>query len=477
MLRNVSLYGFAKLGPAAINFFAIALYARLLGPNAYGHYALVLAASSLAVSIGFTWLRMGLVRMLPAFESRREAFFSALLRGYVVAMAVSLVAAAIVFAVTSDPVIHRLIPLGVLLLWAQAAFELNLDVSVSRLEPVRYGLITLARSVVGVGSAWALARLGYGVEGVLVGVILGLLVPLVWTGPGNWAGASIRAADPMILREVMAYGFPLVATISLEFVVNASDRFFLGWLKGADAVGAYAVGYDLSQQSLTVLLVTVNLAAWPAVLRALTSGGEAAARPRIAEQGILLACIGLPASVGLAMLAPNIAQLFLGAQFQESAARLIPLIALATLIGGFKSYYFDLSFQLGKATGNQVWIMSAAALTNVTCNLLWIPGHGAAGAAWATIAAYAVGLTLSWWRGRSVFEIPLPWQGWGRILIATTAMTLALLPLRSARGVLMLVAQLVIGVTSFGIAAVALDLLDLRSRVRRMHARMMAGAR
>jgi O-antigen/teichoic acid export membrane protein len=476
VLRNVSLYGFAKLGPAAISFLAIGLYTRLLGPSEYGSYALVVAAVSLAASLGFTWLRVGLIRLLPAFETRREVFLSTLLRGYALAVGASSVVAVVLWLIVRDPAQRRLIPLGLLLLWTQAAFELNLDLSVSRLEPVRYGLITLARAVIGVGSAWWLASIGYGVAGVIIGVMIGVIVPIIWTARRNWAGVSLGKADPEVLRDVVVYSFPLVATMSLEFIVNASDRFLLGWLKGADAVGPYAAGYDLSQQSLTVLLVTVNLAAWPAILRALEAGGEEAARPRISEQGMLLACVGFPAAAGLALVAPNIVHVFLGEAFQSSAARLVPLIALATLIGGAKSYYFDLSFQLGKATRHQVLIMTAAAGTNVICNLVWIPRFGALGAAWATIAAYAVGLVLSWWRGRSVFHIPLPWQGWLRAALATGVMSAALVPLRDGRGAAMLLVQLAVGILTFGIAAVLLDLMELRGKLSGVRQRLRAGS-
>lgn len=471
MLRNVSLYGFAKLGPAAINFLAIGWYVRLLGPAEYGRYALVAATVSLASSLAFTWLRVGLIRLLPAFETRRTIFLSTLVQGFVGAMIVSSIVAVVAFALTTDDTVRRLIPLGLLLLWANAAFELNLDLSVSALDPVRYGMITLARSVIGVGSASFLAWKGYGVTGVVAGLILGLLVPLAFTLRQNWTEASIADADPVILREVVSYSFPLVVTMSLEFVVNLSDRYFLGWLRGANALGAYAAGYDLSQQSLTVLLVTVNLAAWPAVLRALETGGEAAARPRVAEQGVLLACVGFPAAAGLALIAPNIVHLFLGAELQVSAGQIVPLIALATLIGGAKSYYFDLAFQLGRATHIQIYIMTSAAITNVVCNLLWIPRYGVFGAAWSTIAAYVVGLGLSAWRGRAVFPIPLPWAAWSRIAVATGAMSAALVPIRDARGASMLVVQMIVAVGVFGIVALLLNVVGSRDRLRRALAR------
>ena len=473
VLRNASIYGFARLAPAAINFLALALYTRLLDRAEYGRYALVMAASGLTIAVGFNWIRLGLVRFLPSYEARRREFLSTLLRGYVYVMLATLALAAVAWAVTSDPLTRRLIPFGVLLIAVQVAFESNLDLAVSRLQPIRYGVATLVRSVVGVASAAFLAWLGFGAAGVITGLCIGFVLPLVFTAPRNWRQASPSKADPEILAQLVGYGAPLAATLSLEFIVNASDRFLLGWLKGAEAVGAYSVGYDLSQQTLTVLMVTVNLAAWPAVVRALDEGGETSAAPRLAEQGLLLATIALPSAVGLALLAPNIAHAFLGIQFRAAAASLIPLIAFSALLAGTKSYYFDLSFQLGRATKNQIWIMLAAAITNIVCNLIWIPRYGAFGAAWATITAYAVGLVLSVWRGRYVFEVPLPWRGWGKVGIATGAMALVLLPFRDRLGGPILVVELAAAMVVFGISAATMNIFDIRGAFARLRQRRL----
>jgi O-antigen/teichoic acid export membrane protein len=475
VLRNASLYGVARLAPAAINFLALALYTRILSPAEYGRYALVSAASGFVIAVGFNWLRLGLIRFLPSNELRREAFLSSLLRGFLFVMAATLFLAVVGWLAIRDPLIRRLIPFGLALIWVQAAFELNLDLSVSRLQPVHYGLATIVRSVLGVASAAFLAWLGFGAEGVVAGLTIGFLVPLLFTLRRHWGDTSPRLADPELLAQLVRYGAPLIATLSLEFVVNASDRFLLGWLKGTGAVGAYAVGYDLSQQTLAVLMVTVNLAAWPAVIRALDQSGHAAAKLRLGEQGSLLALIALPSTAGLALLAPNIAHVLLGAEFQAFAARLIPLIALSGLIAGAKSYYFDLSFQLGKATSNQVWVMLAAAVTNIVCNLFWIPKYGAFGAAWATICAYSVGLVFSVWRGRYVFELPLPWSAWGKITAATALMALTLLPLRARLGWQALIIQILLGVLVFGATAAAANVLGVRGTVARFRMRRALG--
>jgi O-antigen/teichoic acid export membrane protein len=463
LLRNVGLFALARLLPAAINFLAITLYSRFVSRSEYGRYALVMATASLATSLCFTWLRMGLLRFLPGFEHRRAAFLSTLRHGFLLAIGFTGLIAAMWWSLTADATVRALLPIGLAVLWANAAFELNLDLTVSELRPALYGRLAFARAIVAVGVGSLLAWRGYGAMGLLTGVIIGLILPLILSAPRQWAGATLRGWDAEALGMVVRYSAPLVATLSLEYIVNTSDRFFLEWLRGPEAVGTYAVGYDLAQQTLTVLLVTINLGAYPTSIRALEREGEAGARRHIAQQGELLLLVGFPGALALALLSGNIAHVLLGSQFRGPAAAIIPLIALATLIGGMKSYYFDLSFQFAKVTTQQIWLMLAAALTNVVCNLLWIPRYGASGAAWATIGAYAVGLALSAWRGRHAFVLPLPWRSWGRISASSLFMAAALWPVRSYTGLWALFGQVAMGIGAFGVALLALDVLGART--------------
>lgn len=464
MLRNTALYAFARFSPAAINFLALSIYSRLLDRATYGRYALLIASVSLAGAVGYQWLRLGLIRFLESHAESRERFLSTVAQAFGVVSVAALLVSAGAWYFLRDPELRRLVPLGLGLLWAQGAFDLTLDISVARLDPVRYGLTTLARAAVGVGLAGLLAWRGYGLPGIVIGLIVGCLVPLVWT-LSQWPRVWGTRPDHAVVRQLLQYGVPLIATVSLEFIINASDRFLLGWLNGAEAVGSYAVGYDLSQQSLTVLMVTVNMAAWPTVVRALTRGEEAA-RTALTQQATLLFAIGLPAAAGMALLAPNIAHVVLGSRFELAAAALIPVIALAAFIAGLKSYYFDLSFQIGNATRNQLSIMLVAATTNVACNLVWIPRYGPMGAAWATVAAYGVGLVASWWRGASVFAMPLPWRAMLRVVAATLAMCVVLWQLRRYVGLGALVAQLVAGGVTFLVGAILLNVLAVRDQIR-----------
>ena len=144
---------------------------------------------------------------------------------------------------------------------------------------------------------------------------------------------------------------------------------------------------------------------------------------------------------------------------------LAPIIALAILLFGIKGFYFDLAFQFGKTTSRQLWISAAAAIVVTILNLLWIPKYGAMGAAWATVVAFALGLLLSAIWGRSSFRLPWPVAAWGRIVLATGVMSVALLPIRGRSGATALLMQLCLGVVVYGGVAFLLDIGGTRRRV------------
>src|SRR5688500_16102015 len=65
-LSHAAIYLVARGVPGLISFMAIPLFTRLLSPADYGRYALVAAAAALLNALIFQWLRLSMVRYLPA---------------------------------------------------------------------------------------------------------------------------------------------------------------------------------------------------------------------------------------------------------------------------------------------------------------------------------------------------------------------------------------------------------------------------
>ena len=313
-----------------------------------------------------------------------------------------------------------------------------------------------------------LAHLGYGALGVLIGSAVGFLVPAVFVAASDWHSSHIVRPPTPVVQSLLTFGLPLAGVFALGVVTSWSDRILLGSFAGTTTVGQYAAATDLTSQTIIALMRVCSMSATPLTIRAYEAAGPAGAAARLREHGVLLMSVALPATVGLAMLAPRVSRVVLGGPFQEAAAVLMPPIAVGSLLSGMKAFYFDLAFQLGNATGRQLRISVWSAALNVALNLLMIPRVGPIGAAYAMVATFVVACVLSAVVGRRAFAVPFPLGQWTRIALATGMMVAALWPIRGAGGGgVALILTILWGAFAYLIAVVLLNVGGARASLAR----------
>lgn len=435
LLRHSLSYLLFRGLPGVVNFAALAVFSRLILTAEYGYYAMAVSAIGL-VEVAFSgWLRLSLLRFLPACQQGRESFLSTVLFTMLAAGVLLLGAGAMVALLIEDSFIRTLLLLSIALVWLEGWYGINLELARSQLQPARYGLYAFSRAVLAFLSGLGFALLGLGARGLLLGMACGMLAVIAGQmRAGEWRGVSWSAVDRALLREMMAYGFPLTATLAVSFVVSSSDRFMLAWLSGAESAGSYAVGCDMVTRAIGLLLVMVNLASYPLTVQALENSGIDAAREAMRRNALLLLALGLPVAIGMLTMAEQITGVVLGPDYRQTAIEIIPWIVPAALFANAKAFHADLGFQLGRSTGGQFKVMAIAALLNVALNLLLIPLYGGSGAAMATCAAYAGAFFLSWNWGKKIFPLPgLPGE-WRKVLAAGTLMAISLWMTRTVDG-------------------------------------------
>jgi O-antigen/teichoic acid export membrane protein len=305
--------------------------------------------------------------------------------------------------------------------------------------------------------------MGWGATGVVAGVALGGLVSGLLAYGMAWRPAQGATPDGELRRELFRYGIPLAGAFLLAYVIGAADRLLLAAFISPAAAGTYAPAYDLVLQAMGALMIVVNLGAYPLAVLAVERGDVQAQDRQFRQHATILAALALPAAAGIAVLAPSVSGI-LGPRFAPAARELLPLLALAQLLAGIKGYYFDLSFQLGRATRLQFITVGVGAFVNIALNLWLIPRYGIVGAAYAALGAYVLALAVSWSLGRKVLRLPIPYVAIAKIGAATTGMCLALALVRGATGPLILLGQVALGVTVYGL----LMLLFVRGEPRRL---------
>jgi O-antigen/teichoic acid export membrane protein len=465
LLRHGAMYLVARGLPGLVSLAAISIYSRLLSPDDYGQYALVVAGVGLANKLVFEWLRLALLRFLPSYQAQRATFVSTLLAGFLGLAIVSTLFGGVALLALTDPAWLKLAALGLPLLWVQALFDLHLELARSQLSPVTYGLMSVTKAVLALALGVALVLAGLGPVALLCGLLFGMLVPLLPPFVRELRAARAALVDRQLLISLSRYGGPLAVTAALGFIIANSDRFMIAWLLGDGAVGRYAVSYDFASNAINIVLIVVNLASYPIVVRALERDGPEAARRQLLQSLTALAAVGLPATAGLIVVAPNAVAVLLGDRFQEDAADLIRWIAVGALLNQLRAFYLNLAFQLARYTVGQMWISVAAAGLNVILNLWWIPAAGIKGAAYATVVSYAFSALLTGILGRGGFRLPAPDRNTAKIAFATLVMAMAVWLISGRHGMIALGMQIGLGGFVYLVLLWMMDVAGLRSRI------------
>ena len=429
VLSHAAIYLVARGLPGIMAFLAIPLFTHLLSPADYGRYALVIATVGVLNALLFQWQRLSLVRYLPAFRDNDAPLKSTLAATTVLLIAVLGAIAGILCLLPAARGWRLVSGASWVLLAIQSMFELCCEFSRAAVQPWRYMTMQLARSTTIVAVGAALVLLGAAWRGPVAATAGGMALAVAWVWRRDWSGVRL-IVDRAALAKLCQYGIPLSLTVALTIVISSSDRFLIAWLRGEESAGLYSVAVDFTSQTLFLLMLVINLAVFPMAVRAFEHDGPQAAREQMRTNASLLMAIGVPCVVGMTILAPGIANCFLGKSFRAAAADIIPLVALGTFLAAFKAFHFDAAFQFAHRTLIQVWIVLAAAVLNVALNVIAIPRFGINGSAVASVLAYVASIALTAAIGRRYFVLPFPVGSAGRVLLAGGAMALLLYPLR-----------------------------------------------
>lgn len=460
MILQSAKYVVGRVVPGVVNLLALGIYTRLLAPDDYGRYALVLAGVGLTNAIVFQWLNLSVLRFLPTLGER---LLPTAIRAFLMLMAFTSVLSIAAMAYTWGGTLPATILLMTVMTWSQAWFDFNLSVVNSRQFAIRHGLISSAKAVLGLGLSVAFIHAGFGGTGIVIGLSTAMLIA---TSGSGVRPASIRLSDaqPMVLNDLYRYGVPLSITFVFSLLIDATNRFMLNHFHDANLVGAYAAPYDLTNQSLGVLLSAIHLAAFPALLHTYETDGEAAATARMPVIFNTILLIALPACAFAILFAESIARTALGAEFQGHATLLIPYIAVIVSIWGIRSFYIDYAFLVKKKTLVQILPVALSCVLNAALNVVLIPTHGVMGAVTATLIAVSLGTLAAFLIARTHFRFTAPGIDAIKILVGVAVMSLVAgiaIPLKGLGGLLI---QFTLAAGSYVLMLLAMNAMGLRHR-------------
>jgi O-antigen/teichoic acid export membrane protein len=429
LIRHTFLYLPAQLIGPFVQFVAALVWTHFMAPDVYGVLTFIFAAQDLAFVFSLSWWSQYTLRyfaLLPANERRR---YRAAESG--VLAATSLIQAIVAFGAL---ILLRIEP-SVALAFAAIAFTVTRCITQHLSERARsehrifdYTVGQTAGPVAGFALALA-AVIGIAPtpEWALTGYASAQAVALIWLLRRLHVARVTWPLPRQVIRTALGFGLPIVVAGAIGWISLNGIRVVVEHAAGATALGLVAVGWGLGQRFTGVAATLVSAASFPLAVRSFASGSRAEAFRQLAQGGVLLVALVVPATAGLCLLTGPFVELTVSRSFQEATMLILPLAAIAGGIRNIRIHFADQVLILMERIDVGIWINVIEAICVIAGAWIGLYLGGLAGAVEGCVVASAIGAALCFAYIRWKFEFPLPWGNTARVFLAAAIMVAVLL--------------------------------------------------
>lgn len=426
ILRGTSFSIVGRIVGGGLRYVGQVLLARLLGPPAYGLYALGLAIYQLLEAIATMGLQHGAVRYTAIYYSQRDlggvyrvlrhALTLTLLVGSGLAVGLYALAPLLAQRLFNEPALSQLLRVFAVGIPWGAAFWVAATATTGALT-TRYLvfardffhplvfiiiLVVLHRwlGLWGAAIAWPVATLmAFGIS--LYGVTRAFPVQGVLRISGQLRTPLLKFSAPLLIGELS------------WLVILWTDVLMLGYFRPPSEVGFYRAASQTALP-LTMMLLAINTIFGPTIATLHHRRDFARLGHLFRLTTLWSFAIGLPGFLLLAIVGRELLQLF-GGEFSQAYEPLV-ILGLGQLVNAGTGSV-GLMLMMGGRPYHFFWSDLALILVNPVLNALLIPHWGMTGAALATAASLAgVNLVRLWLVFRLEGLQPYH-RGYGKVLL------------------------------------------------------------
>ncbi len=472
MFKQILEYIPVNLANVIISFGTIAILTRLFSGAEFGRYALAIASMHFIHMVLFTWVEAAMYRYYARAKKRGE-LASHIKTCYVAGAVTGLVGLpllmALVWLLPLAPLMKTLLAFAFATTCLTLIYNIGIEAHKAAHRIGRFSAIQSSQSLLGFSVGIILILTTHLREvAPFYGIIAGNLVAILVDLPFMFRRMRGGRVEMARIRHYFAYGMPICLSLVLGYILSQGDLFMISYFMDDTSVGQYNAGYNLANRSLDIIFVWIGMAVTPIAITTLEQEGLKKTKKVLKNYGELLLLIVLPAATGIALVAEP-AGFILGESVRAEAVKIMPWIAFAGVLNGFITYYAQRAFVLSRKTGLLAWMMVPPVLLNIGLNIWLIPLYGLQGAVWATLAAYGIGLVLSFIVARKTFPLPLPFKALWKSSLACLVMAGVVLALPESiehlPDFVELLLKACVGAVVYGFTAFAINAAHSRSLV------------
>ena len=378
----------------ALQFFRLAILARLLDKESFGLMAMMMVV----IGFGQAFADMGISnaiihRQNSSREQLSSLYWLNLFAGILIFLTI-LGCSSWIAVFYSEPRLENLMPWAALIFLIIPAGQQFQVLMQKDLQFNRLAIVEIASTGFGTVVAIAAAYMRQGVFSLILGQIATamtnalLLVALAWNA---WRPAWHFAFSD--LGGYASFGLYQMGERSLNYFSWNLDKMLIGKILGAEPLGVYSVAYQIMIRPLSIVNAVITRVAFP-VFSAIQDE-DARLKRGYLKMIEMIAFITIPLYVGMLVVATPLVIFLLGPGWQQA----VEVLKILSILGAFYSLANPIgSLLLAKGKANIGFWFNALGLGVYTIGILVGVHWGVSGVAWGILcASVSVLFPLEFW--------------------------------------------------------------------------------
>ena len=389
-LKDFIKYIPSKAIPFILAFAFVPILTRLISPEEYGIFTLILTFNLIMITLVTGWLCPSAIRFYAEYNmaQRENVYFSSFFFCLIFQVAIVSILYFFIIYMYGD---NSNINVTILLLGMASFISMAINEgTVNLFRPSReiksysfYLIVThFLQFTLSIG---VLLIFDNGIKGLFSGYCLGygIVVPFMMFQIMRGREIAFGNVSKKTISSFASYGIPLVASNVFWWILNFSDRYLINLFMGKSYTGIYAANYDLIDKSIRNIGVFFIFVASPIIMHAWATKGQKETQQLLKNVlKYLLLCM-LPIVAFVSIDYRLIARILLNENYYSGIV-ILPIVSFAAMAFSLQQF-FQYPYLLKKNTRSILLFTAISAALNLGLNVIFIPEWGIKGAAVATL--------------------------------------------------------------------------------------------
>lgn len=380
-------YFSSKIVIGILGMIALSLYSKMLNPNVYGAYSLIIGFINVLISIFIGWLGSSALRYYK--KEDKSIILSNVMLDWIIMLIFLIFLLFITSKISPNLNIEKYFLYVVFIIVGLSLYEIFEKILRVSNKTNIYIIAIILQSFFNVTLFYILvSKFNLGIDAIFIANIIShfIFITIALSSINIKKNIDLKLISLDMQQKFLKYGLPMVGVWGISWILSYSDRFIILHFFSNYQVGLYDMSYRIVENIMNLFITSFSLSTFPMLLRAWNNDGKKSCIKLLQNIFKYFFIIMIPLLFGILAVRDKMYTTFLDPQY-VGGILVYCFTAFGIFFMGINNILYKL-WQLEEKTYKILIYMTVSVVLNIVLNLILVPIYGYIIAAATTFFSY-----------------------------------------------------------------------------------------